>query len=332
MAGKPLPKSWQDAVRQAGSESQAAIDYPTLDPRYQADIKKYGKGKGIEQYSHDVIDPATGADSPGLATQITDNLPGSANYAEQIGRMKESSNPFVNNLGYVGSGILGAADTLGKTTMGHGLGPDQGGSATPGGGGVTKPPGGPMARATGPAPPSASEALMNSLVGQYQAGMATVDPYIGGSNEPGFASQAQAVGQGIAGAGVQAQDPANRAALAGDAQAVQKATDAGAQNIQAALKGTGQADQAFLQVSPYLGILNALTSEAQYKTTTGTPPTSITGSKMPAWLSSAYQATIGANSPGATAVGSPLLASPNPNTSSTTPSSSVASSAGGGNG
>ena len=126
------------------------------------------------------------------------------------------------------------------------------------------------------------------------------------------------------------QDVAQAAMLGKDAAAVQKANDAGSQGVAQALTDTGKADQAFLNVSPYLGVLNALTSEAQYKTETGAPPTSITGSKMPAWLAQAYQSTVGASPSGAATVGT--TTTPNPSTSATTPSTDTSSVAGGGNG
>ena len=328
MAGKPLPKSWQDAIKEAGSEDQAAIDYPTLDPRYQADVKKEGKAKGIEEYSHDVIDPATGANSPGIMGLM--GQAGLKEYEQGLQDLRQQGGLIPTAIADVG----GVLDAGGKALEGQGpvnTALFGGGAPAAPAAGTTKKPTTTTGGGTTVAPPSAAETLMNSLVSQYQAGMATVDPYIGGSNAAGFASQAQAMGQGIAGGGVQGQNPATAAVLGKDAQAVQKATDAGAKGIQEALKGTGAADQAFLQVSPYMGILNALTSEAQYKTETGSPPTSITGTAMPPWLAQAYQNTVGASpAGGAAAVGGPLT--PNPNTSQTTPSSSTPSSAGGGNG
>lgn len=336
--GKPYPKTWADAVKAAGSENAAIHNYPELNPQYQADVATLGQQKGIEKFSRDVVDPSTIPKDEGTVSGLFD----AANPQEGFNEYQQGLND-VNKHGPVGQAIgtvgrtledlaAGTANIVGQTATGHGLVNDPsaaiaGGAGGSGGGAGTTGAG----KATTPAPPSAAESLMNSLVGQYQAGMATVDPYIGGSNAAGFASQAQSIGQGIAGSGVAAQDSATAGMLANDASAVQKANDAGAAGVQAALKGTGAADQAFLQVSPYLGVLQALTSEAQYKTETGTPPTSITGAKQPAWLQQAYQATIGASAPGATAVGATPATTPNPSTTSTTPSSSTTSTAGGGN-
>ena len=322
--GKPVPKTWDEAVKAAGSEEEASIQYPTLSPTYQKDVKDYGKAKGMEKYSHDVVDPASGAQDTSVGGILFGNA-GFSDYEAGLQQLRNQGGLIPTAIADVGGVLDQGGHALAGSDQTLFGGGGNGGAGQP----ATKAAAKPAAAATA-APPSAAEALMNSLVSQYQAGMATVDPYIGGSNAAGFASQAQAIGQGAAGAGVAAQDSAQAAMLGKDAAAVQKANDAGSQGVAQALTDTGKADQAFLNVSPYLGVLNALTSEAQYKTETGAPPTSITGSKMPAWLAQAYQSTVGASPSGAATVGT--TTTPNPSTSATTPSTDTSSVAGGGNG
>ena len=127
----------------------------------------------------------------------------------------------------------------------------------------------------GAQPVSAAESLMNSLVSQYQSAMNVVNPYISG--QAGTNAVNTAVSGAAAAGGPTGPAPSTQAGglamIAGDAANYAKANQAGAQGIEKALTDTGQANAEYLGVSPYLGILNALTSEAQYKTETGAPPT-----------------------------------------------------------
>lgn len=175
--------------------------------------------------------------------------------------------------------------------------------------------------ATGTPPASAAEQLLDGLSAQYQQAQSVVDPYISGSNEAANAGLAQQIGQGIGGAGVAGQNAASAEILNKDAGAYAQANDAGMQGINTALKDTGLADQQYLSVSPYLGLLNALTSEAQYKTETGTPTFSIAGA--PKWLQNAYQQTIGQTAPGTSVPGVST-----PGSSGSTPSTSPSSDTG----
>lgn len=179
---------------------------------------------------------------------------------------------------------------------------DDGSSATP----APKKAAAPAAPAasSGATPPaSAAEQLLDGLAAQYQQTQAVVDPYISGSNWSGNLAESDAIAQGVTGvaASPSTEQTAASAILGKDAQSYAAANDAGAQGITTALKDTGLADQEYLSVSPYLGLLNALTSEAQYKTETGTPTFSIAGT--PKWLQNAYQQTIGQTAAGTTTPG-----------------------------
>jgi hypothetical protein len=171
-----------------------------------------------------------------------------------------------------------------------------------------------------PVPPA--EQMLNGLASQYQAAMAEINPYISGQLSAPANAQASAYGAQVAAGGGAAgaeetQIAGTQSALNQAEAAYGKANAAGEQGIVEALKGTGVANQEALAVDPYLSILNALTSEAQYKTETGTP--TFTTSKLPAAVEAAYQATIGESAPGTSVPGSSTTTQPA--TSSTSPSS-----------
>ena len=304
--------TWDQLVKKFGSPDAAAVKAPELDPRYQKDIATEGQAKGSADYSHTVIDPMTFSN--------------------------DTANPWAAGGAEAGHDINTAAQDVGSALgVWH--------KATPGPAAAKGKPAAKPAASSGPQPVSAAESLMNGLVNQYQQAMNTVNPYINGQVAGADVNAATNMGTEIGGP-TGALTPSEQAAvgqtnsqLATDAKNYAEANQAGATGIANALTDTGKANAEYLGVAPYLGILSALTSEAQYKTETGAPPASITGSKLPPWLEQMYQGTVGSSGAvgGASAVGAgagtaPAVVSGASPTSASTPSSDNPTFAGGGNG
>lgn len=323
VGGKEL--TWGQLVKKMGT-AKAAKAAPELDPRYKSLVASEGQAKGSADYSHKYIDPQTniakGYSGLGSASQIE----------EGIGEEKKQGGLLPSAEGDIGSFIMSEGGLKGGGGIGQAL---FGGSSDDGSSGAD--PSKPKAKAApkkaaGPAPTPPAEALMNGLIGQYQSAMGTVDPYMNGTVSGLDSTKAQQIGQGIAAGAVEQPNAAASSVLGADAAAYTKANDAGAAGIQNALKDTGQADQQYLQVSPYLGLLNALQSEATYKAETAGSGGS-TGISLPkgspSWLGQAYQALN--TGTGATGVSTPGAVT-QPSSSATSPTTNTDETAGGGNG
>ena len=172
---------------------------------------------------------------------------------------------------------------------------------------------------------SAANAMLESLAGEFTGEMNNLAPYMSGQAGTAAAGYAQGLGQSIGGPGVQAQNPAYAAALAGPQNNVAKAAQAGSADIAQGLGDVGKADAAYMTVSPYAGLLQGLQSEAQFKVETGAATPNVTGT--PAWAQAAYADVIGSKPAGAssatTVAQQPLAAA-----QATSPSSNTTSSPG----
>lgn len=169
---------------------------------------------------------------------------------------------------------------------------------------------------------------MDQLIAQYTAALGTTNPYIAGQMGGVASSKATQIGQAIGGSGVQAENPANNAALNADAQAFEASNAKGAAGITKALGDVRSANAQALQVSPYAGALSALTTGATYKAEGLIPGSSVGGglnvsAQTPQWLKDAYSTAIGSN-PGVSTPGGSAGA-----TAATTPSTNNAGVTGG---
>ena len=193
--GKPVPKTWEEAVKEAGSEEKASLAYPTLDPRYQADVKKYGEAKGIEKYSHEVVNPETIGDKPDLIQQIGENLPGSVGYADALRELK-SEGGLGGDLADVGEAMLGTTNAFSQATVGHGLPADEGGSAPAAPAAPAKKPAASSSSGTTVSPAAqAADQMMQALAGEYTGEMMAVAPYMSGQAGEQAAAGAQKLGR-----------------------------------------------------------------------------------------------------------------------------------------
>jgi len=327
--GKPVPQTWEEAVKDAGGEDAARIKYPTLDPQFKADVKKYGEGKGIEEYSHQEIDPATipqGEGSWSAAFSPSNPQEGFNEYAQGLGDLAQHG-AVGKGLADVGSVLLQGGEDLANVGPALFGGPPvvtDPGNAGAAAGGKTKPP---APKATTPAISPAAQAadsMMQSLATQFGDLTNSLAPYIGGAAGTAASNYATQLGQSIGGPAVQAQNQEYAAALAGPQNEVAKAAGAGAAGIGQALGNLGQADEAFMQTAPYQGLLSALGSEAQYRAeTSGQVP--VTGT--PQWIQDAYNSQLALGAPNATAVGNAGTTA-NPNSSASNPSTNTTSSPG----
>jgi hypothetical protein len=319
VGGKEL--TWDQIVKKMGID-KARVAAPELDPKYQEMVKAEGQAEGSADYSHQYIDPSTvtakGWAGLGSPQEIMQGIKGEEGV----------KNPKLERLlGAVGQDIMQPvsggenpiADVIGNKpveTAAQGAAKPK----DPTKGGTT----------TTPAQTFANneDQLFNSLINQYQAEMNVVNPYISGANSGQYANMATQIGQSFAGGGVQAANPQTAGILSKDAQAYAAANQAGVQGITSALKGAGTANAQYLQASPYLSILNALQSEAQYKTETGAGTPGLASSQLPAWLNYASQSAGTGTAPGTSTVGTgtgsaPNVSQPNvstPTTDTTTPS------------
>ncbi len=159
------------------------------------------------------------------------------------------------------------------------------------------------AKPTTPSTADAADQMMQALANEFTSETQALAPYVSGQAGADATGYATEVGRSIGGPGVEAQNPAYAAALAGPQQNVANAAEAGAKGITGAVENLGTANAAYLQTAPYQGLMSALQSEAQYKTETGTAIPQFTGSSLPPWMEAAYQATVGAAAPGTTTVG-----------------------------
>ena len=328
--GKPVPKTWAEAVKAAGSEEKAAVQYPTLNPVYQKDVKEYGEGKGIEKYSQDVVDPATIDKDEGTwagAFDINNPQEGFNEYSQGLKDLKKdgAAGNVIADVGGVLEKGGEAIANLGPTVLGGApvVTDPNAAAAAPGkgtgGGGGGK-------AATPPATNAgaqAADSMLQALAGEYTGEMNALAPYMSGQAGTTAAAYAQGLGQSIGGSGVQAQNPAYAAALAGPQNNVAKAAQAGSTDIAQGLRDVGQADAAYITVSPYAGLLQALQSEGQYKVETGATTPNVKGT--PAWAQAAYADVLGQQPSGTTAAtAQPQLAA----SQATTPSTNTTSSPG----
>lgn len=289
--GKPVPKDWKEAVRDAGSEARARIMYPTIDPAYQKLVKEHGQAKGTEMYAKQYVDPASGNVDPGLMGY----LPGSAGYKKTIDQMQEHGG-LEGDVGSWGQLMLGGADAVKKLVTGTGLAKESGGSGDgsapavqPG---ARKPTGPSVAAQQQSAASQAADQMMKALAGEYTGEMASMMPYMSGSAGVSAGQAAQKMGQSISGTSLPGQDPAYAAQLAGPQNTVAQAMQAGSKSIAQGLADLGKADAAYMQTAPYQGLLQALQSEGQYKIETGAAVPNVSSS--PKWAQAAYADVLGA--------------------------------------
>lgn len=172
---------------------------------------------------------------------------------------------------------------------------------------------------------------MDQLIASYTTAMGQVDPYISGAMGAADAGKATQIGQAIGGAGVQAQNPANAATLTADSQAYQAANDKGAAGVTKALGDVRSADAQALQVSPYSGLLAALTSGTTYRAETNPQTGALPGSAatMPAWLQDAYSNAVGSNALSVSGATTPGAGTSAGTTAATTPSTDTTGATGG---
>ncbi len=302
--GKPTPTTWEEAKKDAGSEDKARLAYPTLDPEYQKLVKEHGEAKGIEMYSKQYIDPITLGPAQSEVQQIGENLPGSTGYAEALQRMKKGGG-LGADIADVGGAMLGATSAFSKATIGHPLPADEGGPGPSSTTGTA--PAKPKATtpAVNPISPAAQAAnqMMQALAGEYQGEMAAVEPYMSGQAGEAANAGAEKMGQSIGGPGVQGQNPAYAAALAGPQQNVANAAAAGSADITQGIKDLGTADEAYMATAPYQGLLSALQSEGQYKIETGAATPNVAGT--PNWAQAAYADVLGSAPAGASSATTP---------------------------
>ncbi len=296
-------KTWDEALAQfKGDKEKAAATYPTLDPRYQADVKKYGEAKGIEKYSHDVVDPASGVQDPNLIQEIAGALPGTPEYEQQIQQM-QAKGGLQGIIGDVGGQMLGVANAVDQAVTGHGLPADSGGSS-PATAGTTKPKTTTTtaAQQTSAAAQAANQ-MMQSLAGEYTGMMGSMAPFMSGAAGEQAGAAAGAMGSSIAGGGVDAQNPTYAAQLAAPQNTVAQAMAAGTKDIAQGVQDLGTADEAYMQTAPYQGLLAALQSEGQYKIETGAATPNV--ATTPKWAQAAYADVLGAAPAGASSTTTP---------------------------
>jgi hypothetical protein len=301
-------KTWAEALAQFGGDKEkAASTYPTLDPRYQADVKKYGEAKGIEKYSHDVVDPATipkGEGSWSAAFSLTDPQEGFNEYSQGLADVKKDGTlgGIIGDVGGVLESGGEAAANLGPTLTG---GPPvvTNPNAAPAGPTNHKPAATTTAQQQTSAAAQAANQMMQSLAGEYTGMMSSMQPFMSGSAGEQAGAAAGAMGSSIAGGGVQAQNPAYAAQLAGPQNTVAQAMAAGTKDIAQGVSDLGQADAAYMQTAPYQGLLSALQSEGQYKVETGAATPNVTNT--PKWAQAAYADVLGATPAGASSTTTP---------------------------
>jgi hypothetical protein len=288
-----MDMSWDELVAKYGKERASELN-PIADPRYQELVKKYGAKNAAAAYAQQVLDPETEQPEGELGKILDTESAIWANPAPQDTPVESQIQNFVG-------GLASPIESAGKT-IGHAVG--LGGPSTPAP--AKKKTTGAPTESTAITPNSAIESLFSDLAGQYGAEMKAMQPYISGQNVGTGVAAAQAIGQGIGGAAVQGMAPANEQMFQQDAAAVGAAESAGAKGIQGALKDEGTALGTYLGAAPYLGLLQALTSEAQYQTetaaSTGLQSPALTQQKLPPGLEAAYQAVGQAGLGGGTTV------------------------------
>ena len=293
--------AWQKLVDKVGIK-KASEQQPELDPRYQGLVKTEGQAKGSRDYSRQVLDPETLSAQPGLnpLAQGKDSA-----LTRGIIAMQQSKNPWEVGAGQLAQtfDLTDAAGLAGKDF------PDAKQLAAAQHHPPPPPPPGLTAQQSGTA---ATEALFNSLVGQYQGAMAAVDPYINGTVATQDEAKASQIGQSIGGpTGPQPAAAAGiNAELAGDASAYAKANDAGAAGIASALGGMGQANAANLAASPYQALIQGALAGSSYNIEKGTLPPAYSGKNMPAWATQIIANTVGGAPAGTAAPSNVPLVTP----------------------
>jgi hypothetical protein len=290
-----MDMSWDELVAKYGQQRASELN-PTADPRYQELVKKYGASNAAVDYAQQVLDPETEQPEGELGKILDTESAIWANPAPQDTPVNSQIQSFI------GGNITNPLEHTAEN-VGHAVG--LGGPSTPAPAKkktTTEAP----TESTAITPNTAIESLFNDLAGQYGAEMKAMQPYISGQNVGTGVAAAQAIGQGIGGAAVQGMAPANEQMFQHDAAAVGAAESAGAKGIQGALKDEGTALGTYLGAAPYLGLLQALTSEAQYQTetaaSTGLQSPALTKQKLPPGLEAAYQAVGQAGLGGGTTV------------------------------
>src|ERR1035437_2491145 len=252
-----------------------------------------------------------------LAKGVVKDIPGAAkhvgNAVEDVGHsdvhwqhMADAIGGAVSDIPHVfdeGAHQLGLLGGDKPPTPGLGvLGPDTAAIAA-----ANKNPGkGPVATPAPPAVTVSNQAVgtanqaMDSLIAEYTKTLGAVTPYESGQVGQQAAGQATQMGQNIAAGGASAQSAFGNvdATQNADYQKMAAADSQGSAGVSAALGDRRSADAQALQVSPYAGLLTALTSGATYRAETN-PQTNAgptAESAMPAWLAAAYANSVGSNS------------------------------------
>src|ERR1035437_9916098 len=286
-----------------------------------------------------------------LAKGVVKDIPGAAkhvgNAVEDVGHsdvhwqhMADAIGGAVSDIPHVfdeGAHQLGLLGGDKPPTPGLGvLGPDTAAIAA-----ANKNPGkGPVATPAPPAVTVSNQAVgtanqaMDSLIAEYTKTLGAVTPYESGQVGQQAAGQATQMGQNIAAGGASAQSAFGKvdATQNADYQKMAAADSQGSAGVTKALGDLKSADAQALQVSPYAGLLTALTSGATYRaevspTTMGGPTAE---ASMPKWLADAYGASVGSASLSLAGGTTPGTGGSQGPTSPTTPSTSLAAGISGG--
>jgi|ERR1035437_1679645 hypothetical protein len=286
-----------------------------------------------------------------LAKGVVKDIPGAAkhvgNAVEDVGHsdvhwqhMADAIGGAVSDIPHVfdeGAHQLGLLGGDKPPTPGLGvLGPDTAAIAA-----ANKNPGkGPVATPAPPAVTVSNQAVgtanqaMDSLIAEYTKTLGAVTPYESGQVGQQAAGQATQMGQNIAAGGASAQSAFGNvdATQNADYQKMAAADSQGSAGVSAALGDLRSADAQALQVSPYAGLLTALTSGATYRAETN-PQTAggpTAESAMPGWLAAAYANSVGSNSLSVAGGTTPGTGSSSGATPATTPATSLATGISGG--
>ena len=227
----------------------------------------------------------------------------------------KAANSVANTLGDIPGAVKGVpkqVDQWGKDVVGAVEGVPSllgsvfaGGSApaaaAPKAGGVVPTPADPAVTLSNQAIGTANQA-MDSLISEYTKTLSAVDPYESGQVGQQASGQASQMGQNIAAGGASAQSAFGKvdATQNADYQKMAAADSQGSAGVMSALGDLRSADAQGLRVSPYAGLLTALTSGATYRAETaptagalsGTTPGSAPTDPLEAAISGAYNNAV----------------------------------------
>lgn len=232
-----------------------------------------------------------------------------------------------------GKDVVGAVEGVPSLLEGVFKGGPAPAKAEPAGKGVVPTPATPAVTVSNQAVGTANQA-MDSLIAEYTKTLGAVAPYESGQVGKQATGQATQMGQNIAAGGTSAQSAFGKvdATQNADYQKMAAADTQGSAGVSKALGDLRSADAQALQVSPYAGLVTALTSGATYRaevspTTMGGPTAE---ASMPKWLADAYGASVGSASLSLAGGTTPGTGGSQGPTSPTTPSTSLAAGISGG--